>query len=67
MNHRNKLYKKLKQNIPDSFAYIEKQTHFNRYRNNLGKIMLHAKRFYYKDLFEHFGFDIKKSWTVIDR
>ena len=65
INHRNKLYKKLKQTKPDSFAYIEKQTHFNRYRNNLKKIMLHAKRSHYKDLFEQFRFDMKKTWGVI--
>ena len=49
------------------FAYIEKQTHFNRYRNNLKKIMLHAKRSHYKDLFEQFRFDMKKTWTVISK
>ena len=51
INHRNKLYKKLKQTKPDSFVYIEKQTHFNRYRNNLKKIMLHAKLSHYKKIY----------------
>ena len=61
INHRNKPYKKFKQFKPDSFVHIKKQTHFNRYRHNLEKIMLHAKRFHYKDLFEQFKYDIKKT------
>ena len=44
---------------------INMQTHFNRYRNNLKKIMLRAKRSQYKDLFEQFKYDIKKTWAVI--
>ena len=27
--------------------------------------MLHAKRSHYKDLFEQFRFDMKKTWAVI--
>ena len=50
INHRNKLYKNLKQFKPDSFIYTEKQLHFNRYRNELKKTITHAKRSY-KDFF----------------
>ena len=44
INHRNRLYKNLKQYKPDSFMYTEKQLQFNRYRNNLKKTITHAKR-----------------------
>ena len=44
INHRNKLYKTLRQTNSGAFCYIEKQTVFNRYRNELKKTITHAKR-----------------------
>ena len=65
INHRNRLYKNLKQYKPDSFMYTEKQLQFNRYRNELKKTITHAKRSHYKDLFKQFKFDMKKTWAVL--
>ena len=65
INHRNRLYKNLKQYKPDSFMYTEKQLQFNRYRNELKKTITHAKRSHYQDLFKQFKFDMKKTWAVL--
>ena len=65
INHRNKLYKNLKQFKPDSFIYTEKQLYFNRYRNELKKTITHTKRSYYKDFFKQYKFDMKKTWAVL--
>ena len=43
INHRNKLYKNLKQFKSDSFIYTEKQLYFNRYRHELKKTITHTK------------------------
>ena len=65
INHRNKLYKNLKQFKPDSFIYTEKQLYFNRYRNERKKTITHTKRIYYKDLFKQYKFDMKKTCAVL--
>ena len=65
INQRNRLYKDLKQYIPNSFMYSEKQLQFNRYRNELKKTITHAKRSHYQDLFKQFKFDMKKTWAVL--
>ena len=65
INHRNKLYKNLKQFKPDSFIYTEKQLYFNRYRNELKKTITHTKRSYYKELFKQYKFDMMKTWAVL--
>ena len=58
-NHRNRLYKNLKQYKPDSFMYTEKQLQFNRYRNELKKTITRAKRSHYQDS------EISKPLTII--
>ena len=47
INHRNTMYKKLKQMRSDSENYVIKRSNFNHYKNTLKKTMTHAKRFYY--------------------
>ena len=37
INHRNTMYKKLKQMRPDSENYVIKRSNFNHYRNTLKK------------------------------
>ena len=41
------------------------QANFNRYRNDLKKTITHAKRYYYKTLFDRLKIDIKKTWSII--
>ena len=65
INQRTKLYKKIKQMKIDSFEYVIKKSEFNRYRNALKKIITHAKRLYYKNLFDQFKYDMKKTWKII--
>ena len=65
INHRNTMYKKLKQMRPDSENYVIKRSNFNHYRNTLKKTMIHAKRFYYKNMFDRFKHDMKKTWSII--
>ena len=65
INHRNTMYKKLKQMRSDSENYVIKRSNFNHYRNTLKKTMIHAKRFYYKNMFDRFKHDMKKTWSII--
>ena len=44
----------------DSFEYVIKKSEFNRYSNALKKMITHAKRLYYKNLFDKFKYDMKK-------
>ena len=62
INHRNKLFR---QTNSDAFCYIEKQTAFNRYRNELKKTITHAKRLHYKTIFNNVKNDMKKTWAII--
>ena len=45
----------------DSENYIIKRSNFNHYRNTLEKNMIHAKQFYYKNMFHRFKHDMKKN------
>ena len=65
INHRNRLYKHLKQMKTDSFDYVIKKANFNRFRNVLKKTITHAKRLHYKRLFDQFKYDMKKTWKII--
>ena len=65
INHRNTMYKKLTQMRSDSENYVIKRSNFNHYRNTLKKSMIHAKRFYYKNMFDRFKHDMKKTWSII--
>ena len=67
INHRNTMYKKLKQMRPNSENYVIKRSNFNHYRNTLKKTMIHAKRFYYKNMFDRFKHDMKKTWSIISK
>ena len=49
----------------DSFDYIIKNAEFNRFRNVLKKTITHAKRLYFKRLFDQFKHDMKKTWKMI--
>ena len=46
---------------PDSENYVIKRSKFNHFRNTLKKTMIHAKRFYYKNMFDRFKHDMKKE------
>ena len=65
INTRNKLYKKLKKTKIDSPNYITNKTNFNKYRNTLNKTITNAKRVYYKEIFNLYKHDMKKTWGVI--
>ena len=65
INNRNKLYKKLKQSRIDSVDYITKKTEFNKYRNTLSKTITNAKRVYYKQMFDRYKYDMKKTRSII--
>ena len=65
INTRNKLYKKLKNTKIDSPNYITNKTNFNKYRNTLNKTITNAKRVYYKEIFNLYKHDMKKTWGVI--
>ena len=60
INHRNKLYKNLKQTQIDAINYVAKKANFNQYRNRLNKTIALAKRMYYKHIFDQFKYNIKK-------
>ena len=59
------MYKKLKQMRPDSENNVINRSNFNHYRNILKKAMIHAKRCYYKNTFDRFKHDMKKTWSII--
>ena len=65
INHRNRLYKHLKQMKTDSFDYVIKKADFNRFRNVLKKTITHAKRLHFKRLSYQFKYDMKKTWKII--
>ena len=62
---RNILYKKLKKTKSDSPNYITNNTNFNKYRNTLNKTITNAKHVYYKEIFNLYKHDMKKTWGVI--
>ena len=64
INHRNKLYKNLKQTQIDAINYVAKKANFNQYRNRLNKTIALAKRMYYKHIFNQFKYDIKKPGLI---
>ena len=61
INHRNRLYKHLKQLKTDSFDYVIKRADFNRFRNVMKKTITHAKRLHFKRLFDQFKYTMKKN------
>ena len=65
INHRNKLYKNLKQTQIDAINYLAKKANFNQYRNRLNKTIALAKRMYYKHIFDQFKYDMKKTWAIL--
>jgi len=65
INHRSRLYKKLKQTHVDNINYIHRKINFNKYRNTLRKVIDKAKKIYYTNLFDRFKNNIKKTWSLI--
>ena len=65
INHRNKLYKNLKQTQIDAINYVAKKANFNQYRNRLNKTIALAKRMYYKHIFDQFKYDMIKTWAIL--
>ena len=65
INHRNKLYKNLKQTQIDAINYVAKKANFNQYRNRLNKTIAVAKGMYYKHIFDQFKYDMKKTWAIL--
>jgi len=65
INYRNKLYRKLKQTQIDTTNYIAARISYNKYRNALRKTITNAKTTHYKNLFDQFKFNIKKTWSII--
>ena len=67
INNRNKIYNKLKQCRIDSIDYITKKTDFIKYRNTLSKTITNAKRVYYKQIFDRYKYDLKKSRALFQK
>ena len=65
INQRNRLYKRLKQTKTDAPSYEAKRTSFNKYRNLLKKTITHAKCVFYKNLFDRYKNDMRKTWSII--
>ena len=59
------MYKRLKQTKTDAPSYEAKRTSFNKYRNLLKKTITHAKCVIYKNLFDRYKNDIRKTWSII--
>ena len=59
INHRNRLYKNLKQTQIDAINYVAKKANFNQYRNRLNKTIALAKH-----IFDQFKYDMKKTWAI---
>ena len=65
INHRNKIYKNLKQTQIDAINYVAKKANFNQYKNRLNKNIALAKRVYYKHIFDQFKYDMKETWAIL--
>ena len=59
------MYKRLKQTKTDAPSYEAKRTCFNKYRNLLKKTITHAKYVFYKNLFDQYKNDMRKTWSII--
>ena len=65
INKINRLYKRLKQTKTDGPSYEAKRTSFNKYRNLLKKTIIHAKCVFYKNLFDRYKNNMRKTWSII--
>ena len=59
---RDKLYRQSLGRIPDS---VEKQKYM-RYRNVYNSVKRQAKQFYYANLLQQYGGNVRKTWTVLN-
>ena len=59
---RDKLYRQSLGRIPDS---VEKQKYL-RYRNVYNSVKRQAKQFYYANLLQKYGGNVRKTWTVLN-
>ena len=65
INHRNRLYTKLKQTHVYNVNYITRRCNFNKYRNLLRKVIDSAKKIHYSNLFNQYKYNMRKTWSLI--
>ena len=66
INSKNILYKKLMQTPADSPNYPDLSLNFKSYKNIIRRTIMHAKRTYYKTVFNSYSTNLKKTWQTIN-
>ena len=66
INSKNLLYKKLMQTPVDSPNYPDLLLNFKSYKNIIRRTIMHAKRTYYKNVFNTYSTNLKKTWQTIN-
>ena len=66
INSKNILYKKLMQTPADSPNYPDLLLNFKSYKNIIRRTIMHAQRTYYKNVFNSYSTNLKKTWQTIN-
>ena len=65
INSKDKLYKTLVQTSKDSTDYPVLLSNFKVYKNIIRRSIMHAKRDYYRNAFNRYSTNMKKTWQTI--
>ena len=65
INSKDKLYKTLMQTSKDSINYPDLLSNFKVYKNIIRRSIMHAKRDYYRNAFNRYSTNMKKTWQTI--
>ena len=66
INSKNLFYKKLVQTPAESPNYPDLLLNFKSYKNLIRRTIMHAKRTYYKNVFNTYSTNLKKTWQSIN-
>ena len=66
INSKDKLYKTLVQTPKDSINYPALLSNFRVYKNIIRRSIMHAKRNYYRNAFNRYSTNMKKTWQTIN-
>ena len=66
INSKDKLYKTLVQTPKDSINYPDLLSNFRVYKNIIRRSIMHAKRNYYRNAFNRYSTNMKKTWQTIN-
>ena len=66
INSKDKLYKTLVQTPKDSINYPVLLSNFKVYKNIIRRSIMHAKRNYYRNAFNRYSTNMKKTWQTIN-